>query len=298
MSTGTPYSTFYHVIKQPCYGEETTYGVPLSGSYTYIAPQAAFMPEFDMGDVATRVLGSRDVRKVVAGAEIGGFTLRFNPYNVTFLKYAFNTGSSTGSVTGTIDKSLTIASSIRINNIDYVMLIPGCKIERATVRCAAGGLVQAEVYCIGRKPQLSGSTTASGVTFPNDAGTAPYSFQDGGSNPVAIGTPTPDVNNIRVAVRNNLTPIYVLGSKIIKDIVPMERQLQLVWSQLQKGITEFTAATGSTDQVISWTLQTSGPVFRFGATRITRLLNLPYVVGSVAVETWGAECETGSLDST
>ncbi len=296
--SNSPFSSFYHILNVPAFKEESTYGVIPSGSYTFIAPQAAFIPEFDVGAITTRVLGSRDVRTIVDGAHIGGFTLRFNPYNTTFLKYAFNTGSGTGSVTGTIDTSFTVVSRIRISGSNYMMYIPGAKIENCTVSAGVGGLVQAEAYCVGLMPTLSGSDTPGGVantvvSWPTDPGTDPYSFKDGGANPLTVNSVGYNVNRIRCAVRNNLTPIYVMGNQDPIQLMPMERQTQLVFTKLQDGIFAWNLATGSAYHALNWKIKSGTATIILSGSKLTRLLNLPYVVGAVATETWGAEC-TGS----
>ena len=295
--TINPYTTYYHTLNQLCFKEETgSYGTPPSGSYTFIAPQAAFIPEYDVGAVQVRPLGTRDGRSIVDGAHIGGFTLRFNPYNSTLLKYAFNTGSGTGSETGTIDRSLTFVTRIQISGSQYVMWIPGCRIERATVALGAGGLLQGEVYCVGILPMLSGSIPASNMlTWPTDPGTAPWSFTDGGANPLTVGTHSPNVNRVRAAARNNVTPLFVLGVYNPIENPPMEHQVQFVWTQLQDNIIEWQLATGSTSQAITWVLKSATSSLILSGSKITRLLNQPHVVGSVSTETWGADTNQAYL---
>ncbi len=298
--TLSPYSTYYHVIDQVCFKEESgSYGTPPSGSYTFIAPQAAFIPEYDLGAIQVRPIGTRTGRNIVDGAHIGGFTLRFNPYNSTLLKYAFNTGSGTGSVTGTIDKSLTFVTRIVISGSQYVMWIPGCRIERATIALGAGGLLQGEVYCVGILPMLSGSVPASNMlTWPSDPGTAPWSFVDGGTTPFIISGSsvyTPNVNRLRAAARNNVTPLFVLGKQNPIENPPMESQVQLVWTQLMDSITSWQAATGSMDLGAYWILKSGTSVMTLTGSKITRLLNQPHVVGAVSTETWGLDSNTCTL---
>ncbi len=293
----SPFSTYYHVINQVSFGEETSYGVPFSGSYTFIAPQAAFIPEYDVGAIQVRPIGTRDSRNIIDGAHIGGFTLRFNPYNSTLLKYAFNTGSGTGSTASTIDKSLTFITRIMISGSNYVMWIPGCRIERATVALGAGGLLQGEAYCVGILPMLSGST-ATTVTWPTDPGTAPWSFYDGGTTPFIISGSsvyTPNVNRVRAAARNNITPLFVLGKQNPIENPPMEHQVQFVWTQLMDSITSWQAATGSMDLGAYWVLKSGTSVMTMTGSKITRLLNQPHVVGALSTETWGLDTNTCNL---
>lgn len=276
MPTFTP-TMPYHVIQLPAYIEETTEGsTPTTGTLTKIGPQALFSIVSDKGAVPIFTLGARDPNTILDGRHISGFTLRFNPENTTFLKYAFNLEVGAG----TIAKTLTFVAEITIGGTNYYFTANHCRLGTATVTGAPGSPLLADAYIVCKNPTFS--TTAPSLTAPATPA-APLMFYTGGADPVKYGTNVLDTESIVVRVDNNLIPIWVMGSQEYQQVQTGARDFSAAVSGVLRNTTQLTDYLAFTPRTFVWTVDSVGPkTFTITAGNLVSLRDLSFDIGDLS----------------
>jgi hypothetical protein len=246
----------------PQYIEETVVGsMPGSGNFTAIAPTALFSLISDKGAVPIFGLGSRDPISILDGFHVSGFTLRFNPINTDFLKYAFNLASGTG----TIAKTLSFAAKVQVGGLgqgagtSYYFTANHARIATATITATTRSPLLAECYMICKNPTFSTSPPAPTMTQTLPTGNA-LMFQSGGSTAVTWGATTINTGTIHARIDNELSVIPIIGSQEYQEVLPGARDFRLVFSAVFSDPTSLMADyLAYTQRNLVWTLNSTGP---------------------------------------
>ena len=242
----------------PQYIEEVNEGVmPPSGTFSAIAPTALFSLISDKGAVPIFTIGSVDPSNILDGFHVSGFTLRFNPFDTTFLKYAFNLGAGAG----TIDKTLSFMSEIKvggINGTQYYFTANSARIATATLTCAARSPILAEVYVLCKNPTFSTSPPAP--TPGTLATTNPLMYYSGGATSVVWGSTTLNASTLHCRVDNNIQVVPTIGSQEYYTTLRGARDFRAVFSGIfQDPTTLMTDFLAFTKRNLVWTINSTGP---------------------------------------
>lgn len=245
-----------HVTILPQYIEEATPGtMPPSGTMSAIAPTALFSIISDKGAVPIFSLGSRDPQSIIDGFHVSGFTLRFNPQDTTFLKYAFNLAAGAG----TIQATLSFASKILVGGeggTTYYFTANNARIATATITAAARSPLLAEVYVICQNPAFSTSAPAPG--FGSVSSNKPLSYYSGGTSEVTWGGTAQNITTMHCRIDNELQVIPTLGYQEYRGTLTGARDFRAVFSGVFADPTALLADfLAFTSRNLVWTLNSS-----------------------------------------
>ena len=225
----------YHIVKPPQYVEEYVYStIPAAASMSWIGIVDGFSPTADMKPIEFRKVGSEDLTAQVKGPEEYTVAIDYSIQNTNFLKYGMQ---AQGGGTQTPDNSLTLLTSLRLNNVENYILALGSRVHsiKVTGKVGEGHKVSAEIY----SAEITSASTGLGVTpvYTSDPGTTPWVFSDGGTAPVqvgalaAIGLPATEID---VTVTRNLERIWTLGGTKVQYLPAKHREIKgsftLVWT--------------------------------------------------------------------
>ena len=243
------------VVTIPQFIEESSEGsMPGAGNFTAIAPTALFSLISDKGAVPVFTIGSVDPQSILDGFHVSGFTLRFNPFDTTFLKYAFNLGAGAG----TIDTTLSFASKIKvggINGTNYYFTANDARIATATLTCAVRSPILAEVYVLCKNPAFS--TSAPAPSFATLTG-KPLMYYSGGASSLQWGATALNASTLHVRVDNNLQVVPTIGSQEYYTTLRGARDFRAVFSGLFQDPTAlWTDFINFTSRSLVWTINSS-----------------------------------------
>jgi hypothetical protein len=267
------------LIYQPQYSKETTEGsTPTTGTFTAIAPTAYFGLTSDKGAVPIMTIGKRDPNTILEGRRISGFSLRFHPYNSTFMKYAFNLGAGTG----TIDDTLTFGAQVVIAGTTWYFTANHCRVSSCTITGAPGSPLLADAYVVCKNPSFD--TSAPGISWASLSGT-PWMFYSGGTDPVSFGSNVFGCTSISVRVDNNVKPVHVVGDRDYKQVPPGGRDFSAAVSGLFRDPTKhWTDFLGFTPGTFTWTLNSSpASAFTISSAQLVSLRELGFDVADLSV---------------
>src|SRR2546428_8852974 len=182
----------WFVVKNPQYVEEATYGTfPTNPTMNWIGAVDNFDPKADMQSIMVPQVGTEDLRYILKGAEVYTVDLEFGLQTSTFAKYGI---SSQGGGAGTIDKSLSVLFSAKLNTIDNFVEILGARIGSFTISAQTGQLTRAKCQVQAKAIPVPFTVSPIGTgTFATDPATNPWTFYDGGANPVTIRAVEPEL---------------------------------------------------------------------------------------------------------
>ena len=215
------------VVKNLEYVEEgaTTYRTfPTNPTMIFLAQTAKWSPSQEMMNELFRRLGSEDGFKVVQGKHAYKSTIEFEVANSTFLKYGI---SAQGGGAGTIDRSVSIGMSVKINGTENFIKLTGSRInslklntnpDQPAIKCTA------ELH---HSDMVTPSTTdyiGIGTHATADA-TAPWTFADGGVDNITWNAVAQPVIDFNVTFNRNLANKYVVGDQKVKYQLPTVREI-------------------------------------------------------------------------
>src|SRR2546428_9343764 len=144
-----------------------------------------FDPKADMQSIMVPQVGTEDLKYILKGAEVYTMDLEFGLQTSTFAKYGI---SSQGSGAGTIDKSLSMLFSAKLNTVENFVQILGSRIGSFTISSQTGQLTKAKCQLQAKAIAVPSTTNPIGTgAFATEPATNQWTFYDGGTNPVTIG---------------------------------------------------------------------------------------------------------------
>ncbi len=260
----------WFVVKNIQYAEEATYGTfPTNPAMNWVAAVANVDLKADMQTMMVPQLGTEDLKYLLKGAEVYTMDMEYAFQNSTFAKYATQ---SQGGGAGTIDKSLSILFSAKLSGTENFIQLLGSRVGSFTISGKYGETTKAKAAVTAKAIPVPNTTSPIGTgSFATDPGTTPWSFYDGGANPVTIGAVTPDVREIQVTFERNVEKLYVLGQSQQKFLPPKQRRINGTLTIVWEDENQYTNLTGATSVTISWVLKTAVSTLTLTGCELTKL---------------------------
>ena len=284
----------WFVVKNPQYVEETMYGTfPTNPAMNWIGAVDNFEPKADMQSIMVPQVGTEDLKYILKGAEVYTMDLEFGLQTSTFAKYGI---SSQGGGAGTIDKSLSVLFSAKLNTVENYFQVLGSRIGSFTISSQTGQLTKAKCQLQAKAIPLPSSSSPIGSgSFATDPATNPWTFYDGGANPVTIGAANPDVREFSVTFERNLERLHVLGQSQQKFLPPKQRRITGNFTIVWEDVNQYTNLTSDTGVTITWVLKTAVSTVTLNNCKIHKLDDFKFSPTEVVYEKYGFSALTASI---
>ncbi len=284
----------WFVVKNPQYVEETTYGTfPINPAMNWIGAVDNFDPKADMQSIMVPQVGTEDLRYILKGAEVYTMDMEFGLQTSTFAKYGI---SSQGGGAGTIDKSLSMLFSAKLNTVENYVQVLGARTGSFTISSQTGQLTKAKCQLQAKAiPVPSSSSPIGSGSFATDPATNPWTFYDGGANPVTIGAVNPDVREFSVTFERNLERLHVLGQSQQKFLPPKQRRITGSFMIVWEDVNQYTNLTSDTGVTITWVLKTATSTLTLSGCKVHKLDDFKFSPTEVVYEKYGFSALTASM---
>ncbi|HZY93796.1 MAG TPA: phage tail tube protein [Candidatus Bathyarchaeia archaeon] len=282
------------VVKNLQYAEEASYGVfPTNPAMSWIAPIGNADVKADMQNILVPQLGVEDLVYILKGAETYSMEMEYAMASSTFAKYAI---SSQGGGTGTIDKSLSILFSAKMSGTENFVQLLGSRVGSLTISSRYGDLTKVKCTLTAKSiPVPSTSTPIGSGSYATDPAVTPWSFYDGGVNPVTIGAANPDVREIQVTFERNVEKLHVLGQSQQKFMPPKQRRINGTFTIIWEDTGQYTNLTNATSNTISWVLKSATSTLTLSGCYITRLESWKFDPTEVVYEKYAFTAKTVTI---
>jgi len=214
--------------------EETVYGTTPTASpaFVYCGPLVDMTHNVEIGYLDQRQIGSRDLyAQIQTGIEFS-FDITFNPVDEKMIKYGIDLPAGTG----TIEKSISLLFSQKINGTETFIIYTGCRCDSTDIEITSDAAVEVSQTWLARDRVITVSANAGLTTpdfiLPNEVSSLePWTNLSGTTNansPLTWNTGTNyiDVNSFSASVTNNLERIKPNGQKINKFVEPTLRDIE------------------------------------------------------------------------
>ena len=240
------------------------------------------MFRFDPKMLAIPQPGNEDPETIQAGNsnEIT-WDVTYRMTDTTFAKYGVN---AQGGGSGTIDKSLTLLMSVRLNaTTETWIVLQGARPDTTIISGRAGGVLEARI--IGKSQTMPVPVQSDpGYTYATSSTAQPIQLKDGGLTPLTIAGVPYDVTSITVNVNRNLSILPQPGSHTPQIILPQNRQITGNFGICWETIALLSILGTQAGLNMVWTLSTSlGSALTVGSTQFTKLNSLQFSNGDPAV---------------
>ena len=284
----------WFVVKNPQYVEEATYGTfPTNPTMSWIGAVDNFDPKADMQSIMVPQVGAEDLKYILKGAEVYTMDLEFGLQTSTFVKYGI---SSQGGGAGTIDKSLSVLFSAKLNAVENYVQVLGSRISSFSISSQTGQLTKAKCQLQAKAiPVPSSSSPIGSGSFATDPATNPWTFYDGGANPVTIGAVNPDVREFSVTFERNLERLHVLGQSQQKFLPPKQRRITGSFMIVWEDVNQYTNLTSDTGVTITWVLKTAVSTLTLNNCKIHKLDDFKFSPTEVVYEKYGFSALAASM---
>ena len=284
----------WFVVKNPQYVEEATYGTfPSNPAMSWIGAVDNFDPKADMQSIMVPQVGAEDLKYILKGAEVYTMDLEFGLQTSTFAKYGI---SSQGGGAGTIDKSLSVLFSAKLNAVENYVQVLGSRISSFSISSQTGQLTKAKCQLQAKAiPVPSSSSPIGSGSFATDPATNPWTFYDGGANPVTIGAVNPDVREFSVTFERNLERLHVLGQSQQKFLPPKQRRITGSFMIVWEDVNQYTNLTSDTGVTITWVLKTAVSTLTLNNCKIHKLDDFKFSPTEVVYEKYGFSALAASM---
>jgi hypothetical protein len=252
-----------------------------------------FDPKADMQSIMVPQVGTEDIKYILKGAEVYTMDIEFGLQTSTFAKYGI-TGQGGGA--GTIDKSLSVLFSAKLNTVENFVQILGSRIGSFTISSQTGQLTKAKCQLQAKAIPIPSTTNPIGTgAFATDPATNPWTFYDGGANPVTIGAVNPDVREFSATFERNLERLHVLGQSQQKFLPPKQRRITGSFTIVWEDINQYTNLTSDTGVTITWVLKTATSTLTLTGCKIHKLDDFKFSPTEVVYEKYGFNALTASI---
>ncbi len=284
----------WFVVKNPQYVEETTYGTfPTNPAMNWIGAVDNFDPKADMQSIMVPQVGTEDLKYILKGAEVYTMDLEFGLQTSTFAKYGI---SSQGGGAGTIDKSLSVLFSAKLNTVENYVQVLGSRIGSFTISSQTGQLTKAKCQIQAKAIPLPSSSSPIGSgSFATDPATNPWTFYDGGANPVTIGAINPDVREFSVTFERNLERLHVLGQSQQKFLPAKQRRITGSFTIVWEDVNQYTNLTSDTGVAIIWVLKSATSTLTLSGCKVHKLDDFKFSPTEVIYEKYGFTALAASI---
>ena len=283
------------IIRPPQYVEEASYGVfPANPVMQWIGTENQLIQQ---ASPDTRVLanaGDEDAKIIIGGLERYPVDLTYFLQTSTFAKYATQ---AQGGGAGTIDKSLSLLYSVKLNGVENYVRLLGTRINRLTLRGAQDQLTVCTAELQSKQVPAPGSASPIGSgSFATDPATNPFIWSDGGVTPVTIGGVTPNVQTIEVLFNRSLRPLANPGDRTITSLRPGFRiitgRIGIIWDST----TQYSNLLNETSLTLTWVLKTGVSVLTLTGVQLRLLERLEYEAGGDTIlERYAFQARSGTL---
>ncbi len=286
------------VLKNPQYVEEATFGTfPTNPAMSWIGVVGSCSPRADMQSTLVPQVGTEDLKYILKGAEAYAVELEYGLQNSTFAKYATQ---SQGGGAGSIDKSLSFIFSAKlggsVSGTENFLQLTGTRLNSLTLSVRVGELLRSKVQLQGKAIPVPSTTSPVGSgTFATDPATNPWTFYDGGTNPVTIGAVNPDVREFSVTFERNVERLFVVGQSQLKFLPPKQRRISGSFTILWEDTNQYTNLTSDTGVTITWVLKSAASTLTMTGCKIHRLEDFPFQPTEIIVEKYAFTALTASL---
>jgi tail tube protein len=177
----------------------------------------------EIGSITYRQIGSRDFYALIKTGEEYSFEVTYNPIGVDLIKRGIDLPNGTG----TIEKSLTILMSFKLNNVENYIMFKGAVTNNIEVEISNDAAIEVtqEFFC----RDITVPATTHGLTTPTFAATptaAPWTHLSPGSGPFTFHGASTDVDNFNFSVNHNLTRVKPTGELTAKFVGPTLRDIE------------------------------------------------------------------------
>jgi len=265
---GFPPTTVHRYQKLMQYVEESTFATtPTSAAFVDASIINSTRTTYENATETYRKLGRRTLYKLIKMGVMFPWSCSFSPVDTALIRYGTENGNNAGTLTGTIDKSLTFVNSIFANSggtlTEYYIVRTGCKCDSITVTTTSKGMVTVDMNWLASS--ITPTTTANGglttpifVASPTTA--TPWSNLTGGTSKLSIGGVVYPFKTASFTVNNNLDPVDIDGSSAIQALEPTVKQTTFTCEVIvQKDLAIETAITNGTSLALILTLNSTGP---------------------------------------
>ena len=270
MSSVTPATGGYNTVKPPQYVEEYTFtSTPSGASMSWIGVIDNFSPSADVSAIQFRKVGSEDLTDIRKGTEVFTAALDYAPQNSNFLDYGLQ---AQGGGSGTIDKSLSIIFSAKLNGTENFIKLLGTKINSTKVSGKAGEphKVSMELWSYDITQPSTSVAVGGTVNYTSDPGTAPWTFANGGSSPISYAGASFPVTEIEVEVKRNLERINTLGNTKLQYLPAKAREVTGAFTVVWQSTGSYYNLIDFNNNSMQWIL-TSGTSLNLGNVNLTKL---------------------------
>lgn len=176
-------------------------------------------------------LGSRNIFKFIKTGHERAWSMDWSPVDTTMIRYITENGNAAGTLTGTIDKSLSFWNSIRRavgaqTLTEHFVGRKGSKGDSITVTTTSRGLVQCSADMISRDIPAPTITSPLGTgSFITPTTLVPWEHSRGGLSKVTLGGVVYPFKRAAFTVGNNLDQGDVDGSDYIEWLEPMNKDV-------------------------------------------------------------------------
>lgn len=257
------------VVKQLQYIEEVTFGTTPSASPVFLNAGSiqSLRETTDVTARRYRQLGSEDMFKALKEGELYSFELRYNPLSTSTAFPRYGTELQGGGA-GSIDKSLSLLVSWKLDAIEQFVLFKGAKTDTIDFEWTPEDIMITHNFIC---QNITAPSTSNGLTTPTFAPNntdPPLIGENAGANPFTINSVTYPLQRLRLSFSRNLDPVRTVGTGIIEFLVPTIREIDIDFEILHKD-TAVTADTKTlTARTASMVLNSVGPK-QFSLTELT-----------------------------
>jgi hypothetical protein len=252
-----------------------------------------FDPKADMQSIMVPQVGTEDIKYILKGAELYTMDIEFGLQTSTFAKYGI---ASQGGGTGTIDKSLSVLFSAKLNTVENFVQILGSRIGSFTISSQTGQLTKAKCQLQAKAIPVPTTTNPIGTgAFAADPATNPWTFYDGGTNPVTVGAVNPDVREFSVTIERNLERLHVLGQSQQKFLPPKQRRITGSFTIVWEDVNQYTNLTSDTGVTITWVLKSAVSTITLTGCKIHKLDGFKFSPTDIVFERYGFSALAASI---
>lgn len=176
-------------------------------------------------------LGDRTIYKFIKTGHERAWTMDWSPVDTQLIRYGTENGNAAGTLTGTVDKSLSLFNSIRravgsFTLTEHWVKRLGSKIDSVTVNTTSRGLVTCSADWISRdvpKPTITSPLGTGTLVTPSTA--VPWAHSTGGISKFTLGGVVYPFKRASFTVNNNMDAGDADGSDYIEWLEPTKKEV-------------------------------------------------------------------------